>query len=130
MKQRSQNLNPSWRLSVPNPIIPVEEEHPQLPPRINWRTVWLITFLSFMLNLGLQAWDKIDRLAYRDDLGVVLDQIQRQTSPEAQEEQRNAINEIIITIDCNTREAFQEALDALADEVLEPGAVVVTDNCP
>lgn len=46
------------------------------------------------------------------------------------ESARDDVKGIILTVDCNTRHAFQEALDALDDAVLEEGAVVVTRNCP
>lgn len=98
----------------------------------------VVLLLVFLVgNMGFDFWDEWrdeiengKRDDARQEVQALLAVIEEQTSPEAQAAAQDAVQAIILTIDCNTRQAFQEALDALADEVLEPGAVLVTDNCP
>lgn len=113
-----------------DPTNPITTKPAPPSPRIDWRKIWLFTFLSFMANLALQSWDTWERIRYRDDLTEVVHRIQNQTSPQAQERQSQAIEAIIVEIDCNSRQAFQDALDALADQgIIEPGSIIVTENC-
>lgn len=57
--------------------------------------------------------------------------INEQTSPEAQLRQQQAINTILTRIDCNFRQAFTEAIQALVDlGIPEASAVsIVTAQC-
>lgn len=49
-----------------------------------------------------------------NDNHSVLGTIKRQTSPAAQKRQQDAVNDIVITIDCNNRKATQDAINQLA----------------
>ncbi len=57
--------------------------------------------------------------------------IEEQTSPEAQLRQQQAINSILTRIDCNTRQAFTEAIQALVQLGIPEAASVsiVTAQC-
>lgn len=88
-------------------------------------------FVGFVIaSVVADIWDEVRDEGARDEVQRVLMVIEEQTSPEAQARQQDEVQGLILLIDCNTRYAFQEALDALDDSVLEPGAVVVTENCP
>jgi len=55
--------------------------------------------------------------------------IEQRSSPEAQAERDALLDALILRIDCNQRQAFQDTLDALvAQGVLEPGSVEVLDD--
>lgn len=104
----------------------------------NWRSFVIVLAVGLAAQFSIDLVDELrderenDKSANaRAEVQEVLEVVRRQTSPEAQARQRDQIEAIIVTIDCNTRVAFQEALDTLAAQgVLQPGAVTVVENCP
>lgn len=66
------------------------------------------------------------------DTNEIVKTIEDQTSPEAQERTKEAINGIIFRVNCGTREAFEDAIDGLIKQnpgILR-GTITITDNCP
>lgn len=61
----------------------------------------------------------------------VLQKIEDQTSPEAQQRQQNLIDLIIDRVDCRNQAALQRTIDVLVErDVLEPGDVqAITEAC-
>ena len=59
-----------------------------------------------------------------------LEILRKQTSPERQAQQAEAINEIILRVDCNSRDAISDALDELErNGVLQGPVTVLTAEC-
>lgn len=80
-------------------------------------------FLQFLLVVGLLYVVMTNR--------TTLDEIRSQTSPERQLAQRQAVDRIVLTIECNNRQAIQDALDLLEERgVIQPGdASIVGGTC-
>lgn len=98
----------------------------------------IVLAVALGAQFGIDLWDEWrderendKRDEARAEVAEVLDVVRRQTSPEALTRQREQIEAIIVTINCNTRAAFQEALDVLAHQgILSPGSITVVENCP
>jgi len=64
-----------------------------------------------------------------EDTNEIVRDIERRSSPETLEERDALLDAIVLRIDCNQRQAFQDTLDALEERgVLEEGAVEVLDD--
>ena len=93
----------------------------------------LLQLVIVMVSLSLiaQSYNTWQATRTSNNTNKVVHKIEDQTSPEAIAKQQEAINGIIVQLDCNQRKAFQDALNVLADQgILKPGGInVVTDNC-
>lgn len=95
-----------------------------------YRKPFMILVIVLCISLISQGVSNLIGLSISSDTNKVVGYIDDQTSPERQAEQEAALNSILITIDCNVRISFQEALDELERQgILEPDSVVITDNC-
>lgn len=98
-----------------------------------WRNLWVLTFavLVGFFALGVFTLAEIkENNNKRDqqiaDLQDIAEDIDAATSPEAQEEQAVAVKNLVIQIDCNTRGAFQEAIDQI---VPSEGVTILQPEC-
>lgn len=97
-----------------------------------------ILAISLILSLGLIGYNTIQVRNISEDYGVLardnrktLEIIESQTSPEAIARQKAQVEDIIGIIDCNQRQALQDALQGLVDRgILSPKDVVtITRAC-
>lgn len=89
--------------------------------------VLLISIYNVRLQRQNSAVNRKVFLGYQE----VLQRIEAQTSPEAQERQRNLINFIIDRVDCRNQASLQRTIDVLVERnILEPGDVrAITKAC-
>ena len=62
---------------------------------------------------------------------ALVERVDEQTSPEAQIRQQQQIDAILVKVDCNTREAFQDAIRQLVElGIPEAGSIrIITAEC-
>lgn len=113
--------------------------------RISLESLLRILVVSLILSLGVQAYNtsqvsqqttKLTELSRSnrklgDSNRLTLKAIQDQTSPEAIARQKAQVEDIIGIIDCNQRQALQDALQGLVDrEILnQEDVVTITQAC-
>lgn len=91
-----------------------------------WKYLWVATFIAFALSMSfnlvimLTLWDTAEQT------NQSLEILRKATSPEAQAAQGEVIQSLVITIDCNNREAIQELIDQLP---VQEGVTVITPEC-
>jgi hypothetical protein len=78
---------------------------------VNIFSICAILFIVFQaLNSGVDFWTETRRTEARDDIQRLLTIIERRTSPEADAQQAEVVNQLVVTLDCQTRVALEEAL--------------------
>jgi hypothetical protein len=103
----------------------------------NWRRLWGATYTAFVLffSLGVGTVLQIhENNVKRDqqiaDLKAIAEDIDAATSPEAQANQAKVVQNLVVQIDCNQRDALQEVIDGLRENrVLSAPITVLTPEC-
>lgn len=98
--------------------------------------IFLLLCLSVALNaIGLLGIGFLNNDTNEAVGGVktIVEDIERQQSPEAIAAEQELLDSIILRVECGSREAFEDALNSLLDqlenqEILEPGTVEVLDS--
>lgn len=112
---------------------------------LSLETLVRILVISLVLSLGVTAYSTIkvqqqttaltelskSNRKLGDANRRTLKAIKDQTSPEALAQQQRTINAILVRVDCNTRQAFQDAIQQLVDlGITEAGSIrIVTAQC-
>ena len=102
-----------------------------------WKLLWVATgvaFLSVLLFFVVilnVLWDANDQRGGEiRDLKRALEILETATGPDAQQRQEQVIENLVITIDCNNREAIQELINQLDAQFNLAGEIqVVGPNC-
>lgn len=119
------------------PVPPFEAKEMYQNQVKRWRNAWVATFVAFCVTLIFFLMIRADlgRAARQRDgeiaqLTTAVSILEGATGPEAQEQQGRVIENLIITIDCNNREAIQELIDQLDAQLNLVGEIqVVTPEC-
>lgn len=126
---------PTPELPTPEMMAAVLKAHADQTRR--WRRLWVLIFAILIGFLGLGAHTVVEihenntkRDRQIEDLNEITEDIDRATGPEAQDQQRAIIQQLVDAIDCSQRAAFQEALDALvAEGILNQRIIVRPTDC-
>lgn len=89
-------------------------------------------FVLLCISVALNAIGLLGIGVLANDTNTVVEDIERQSSPEAQAAEEEFINSILLRVECNERAVLQETFDDLAASgVIPEGSVtVLDDNCP
>lgn len=104
-------------------VDPTEEYRYQVR---RWKMVWAVTFLSLVLSMAGGSYGILRMIDLGKDTNRSVEILEKATGPESQEAQAQVVQNLVITIDCNNREAIQELIDQLPDT---EGITVITPEC-
>lgn len=96
----------------------------------NWRTWFVVVVVMLAIAIaGLAVLTGIV-LSVTSDTNTIVKDIEEQNSPAALRRQQETINSIIVTVDCNSRAALEDAINDLSIQHPEfIGRIDITDNC-
>ena len=102
-----------------------------------WKLLWVASGVAFLLILLFfvvilnMLWDANDQRGGEiRDLKRALEILETATGPDAQQRQEQVIENLVITIDCNNREAIQELINQLDAQFNLAGEIqVVGPDC-
>lgn len=88
--------------------------------------ITLIFFFIIYLHLVDASEQRSQEIA---DIQEVLGILEQATGPEAQQQQQQVIDRLVLEIDCNTQEVFQRTIDQIAELADIAGIVVILPEC-
>lgn len=88
--------------------------------------LYKVLAISLIITVGLGAFNTAQLRTLASDNHKLLVSVEEQTSPEAIARQKAQVEDIIGIIDCNQRQALQDALQGLVDRGILDQADVVT----
>lgn len=91
-----------------------------------WRNLFVMTFLSLMVSLGWGVYVGLKVIGTAEDTNHTVEILEKATGPDAQEAQGEVVRSLVITIDCNTRQAIQSLVDQLQ---LQGDVTIITPEC-
>lgn len=103
------------------PVPPTVAELYQVQVK-RWKVAAIVLFIGLTIQLVLNIWT-VDSLIY------TVDTLEDATGPEARQQQARVVNELVITVDCNNRDALQEFSDELVKQRIIGQITVVTPEC-